>query len=86
MRTLIVITIGLILSVIFVFGASFINKSRGEQFINGAYVFIGLWLIICIVDFYFGVKAGYSALEELGIHLVVFGVPAAVAFLLSRKF
>jgi hypothetical protein len=81
MRTLIVILIGLLLSGVFVYGANFINKSR----VNGFYAFLAVWLIFCAIDYYIGVfRAGYSALEELGVHLVVFAVPFAAAWYLSR--
>jgi len=81
MRTVIVIVIGLILSLAFVLGANFINKGKS----TGAYLFMGLWLIFCIVDYCIGVfKAGYSPLDELGIHLIIFAVPAAAAYFLAR--
>ncbi|GGP25138.1 hypothetical protein [Silvimonas amylolytica] len=43
-------------------------------------VFIGVWLVAALVNMWFGVHhAGYSALEELPMLLVVFGVPAILA-------
>lgn len=86
MRTLIIIAVGLILSFAFVFGANAINKGRGESLVNGAYWFIGLWLIFCVYDFYVGVfKAGYSVRDELAIHSIIFAAPAAAAWFLSRQ-
>lgn len=81
MRTLIVIAIGLALSLAFVFGANAVKQSKAA----GAYAFIGVWLIFCIVDFCIGVfRAGYSPKDELGIHLVIFAIPAVVAYYFSR--
>ena len=78
--------IGLILSVAFVVVANVINKSKGEMFVDGFYVFAVLWFIFCAVDYYYGVfRAGYGAMEELGIHLVIFLVPVAVAFFVSHS-
>jgi len=86
MRTLIVVAIGLVLAVAFVVIANLINKSKGEMFFNGFYVFAVLWFIFCAVDYYYGVfRAGYGAMEELGIHLVIFLVPVAIAFFVSRS-
>lgn len=85
MRTLIVIVVGLVLSAAFVYGAGFINRGRAGAPINGAYLFLGVWLVFCIVDYYFGLKAGYGAVEELGVHAVVYLIPAALAWYLSRS-
>lgn len=86
MRTLIVIVIGVVLALTFVFGANYINKGKSEPIVNGLSWFIGLWLAFCVVDFCIGVfKAGYGPLEELGVHLVVFAVPVAAAWFLSRQ-
>jgi hypothetical protein len=52
--------------------------------INGAKLFIPLWLIGAGVNMWLGVShAGYSVGEEAPIFLAIFGVPAAVAGLLS---
>ncbi|MBB5189345.1 hypothetical protein HNQ50_000055 [Silvimonas terrae] len=43
-------------------------------------VFIGIWLVASLINMWFGVhRAGYSALEELPILLLVFGAPAILA-------
>lgn len=50
-----------------------------------ALVFIGLWLVAAAANMYVGVaRAGYSFKEELPIFLLIFCVPAAVAFFLQR--
>lgn len=48
--------------------------------------FLILWLLVAIGNLLVGVlHAGYGWVEEAGIGLVVFGVPAAIA-LLARRF
>ena len=80
MRTLIVIAIGLALSLAFVFAAGTLDKSKT----TGAYFFIALWLGFCVIDFFLGVRAGYAPREELGIHAVLFTIPALSAYLMAR--
>jgi hypothetical protein len=80
MRTLIVVAIGLVLSVGFVFTASHLGKDK----VIGAIVFISLWLIFCCFDYANGVKAGYSAVDELGVHILLFVLPALGAWLAAR--
>lgn len=82
MRTIIVIVIGIALAAAFVFGANFLDKSK----MTGFYVFALAWLVFCAVDFYWGVNSGYGWREELGIHALLFAVPAIVAFLAAKYF
>jgi hypothetical protein len=80
MRTLIAIGIGLFLS----FAAAYISKALGRTTVSGAIAFIGAWLCFCVVDYWNGTKAGYSSLDELGIHIFVFTLPAIGAWLSAR--
>jgi uncharacterized membrane protein len=80
MRTLIAVIIGLVLSFGFVFASHFLGRSK----LVGAFLFVGLWLVFCVVDYLNGVKAGYSAMDELGIHALIFIVPALSAWLAAR--
>jgi hypothetical protein len=49
--------------------------------------FIPVWLVASLVNMWVGVtRAGYSAMQEAPIFLVVFGVPAVVALILWRRF
>jgi hypothetical protein len=51
----------------------------------GARRFIPAWLVLCLAHLGYGVlAAGYGLIEELGVHAVVFGLPATVAFVLSK--
>jgi hypothetical protein len=68
MRTIVVIAVGLVVLVL----AALVGRSAGA-----VYAFIGAWLLFSIADWYVGVyRAGYSAIEELRIHAVIFAVPA----------
>jgi hypothetical protein len=87
MHTLLLTLTGLILLSAFVFVAAALSKGKDSRKGDAAFLFICLWLIVSIVDFCVGVfMAGYSAVSELGVHLIIFGVPAAVAWYLARKF
>lgn len=49
-------------------------------------IFLAIWLVVTLANLWFGVaRAGYGLAEEIPINLVVFAVPAIVAFGL-RKF
>jgi hypothetical protein len=87
MHTLRITLIGLILLSLFVFIAAQINQGKNRPPVDGAYLFIWVWLVVSIANFCVGIFiAGYSVLTELGVHVIVFGVPAGVASFLSRKF
>jgi hypothetical protein len=77
MRTLIVVAVGIILSLAFVYAAGALGKGR----LAGAAVFLIAWLVFCVVDFMKGVKAGYTPVDELGIHILLFTVPAISSWL-----
>jgi len=85
MRTLLVIVIGIAFAVAFQRVAAKVNKRYGARKIDGGYWFIGLWLAFTLVDFAVGVAAGHGALLEVAIHALVFAVPAALAWYLSRR-
>jgi hypothetical protein len=77
MRTAIIIAIGLVLLAIFLFGPRLLG--RPDMTITGAKVFIAFWLVAALVNLAFGVRAGYTVLEELPIFLLIFTLPAATA-------
>ena len=53
---------------------------------SAAKLFIPLWLVAAGVNMWIGVsKAGYTIADEAPIFLVVFAIPAAVAFLVFWK-
>ncbi|MGH7177357.1 MAG: hypothetical protein ACREJC_08260 [Tepidisphaeraceae bacterium] len=83
MHILIVTSIGLI--ALFVTVA--VAGRGGKPVARAARAFIASWLIISAAHLCCGVfAAGYSLLDELLVHTVIFGVPAGIAvFLALRK-
>ncbi len=85
MRTLLVILIGIIVLFAVVGLASTLNRGRDGKPIDGAMIFVWLWLGFVLVDCYVGVKAGHGLFLELAIHALVFAVPTTLAWYLSRR-
>ena len=83
MHTLKVITLGLgLLALCLLGGRLFGGASTAAGLINGAKLFLPLWVIGAGINMWLGVsKAGYSVRDEAPVFLIVFGVPAAVAVL-----
>lgn len=80
MRTLIVLAIGVVIALAFVFATSHLGKTK----IAGAILFLAVWLVFCAFDYSQGLKAGYAAVDELGIHLILFMIPAFAAWAAAR--
>ena len=52
-----------------------------------AKAFIPVWLTIALVNLWIGVRyAGYTLLQELPILVVIFGIPAAAAIAVIRRY
>jgi hypothetical protein len=84
MRTAIVVVIGIALAAGFDVGAAAWNRRAGRN-ADGMLGFLWTWLAFTLADFGIGVAAGHGAIMELAIHALVFAVPAAAAFVLSRR-
>ncbi len=85
MHTVMVLTGGFALLAIF----CAVGWSRGREagLVRAARAFIPVWLVAAIVNMTVGVvSAGYTVMQELPILVVIFGVPALVAWLLARRF
>jgi hypothetical protein len=84
MRTLFIVFGGITLLFVFVLASRLINRAgRGA---GGARVFIWVWALVAAANAVTGViRAGISPLIELGVFLVVFGVPAAMAWFTAKK-
>jgi hypothetical protein len=83
MRTLIAIMIGVVVLLAVLVGAAEINRRRQADSLDGPRIFIWVWLAACIVDFWVGAFTGHRVSVELGLHLVIFIVPASLAWFLS---
>jgi uncharacterized membrane protein YwaF len=79
MRTLIIIAVGLLLLAV----ALKVAKSGKRRTV--ASVFCGFWLLATLANLALGLSHGHTLREELPIHLVLFGVPAAAAWWFSRS-
>lgn len=87
MHMLMMTSLGLALLAAFWFIGRLLNRRAGRQVVNGPRLFLPVWLAVSFYNGYIGVtKAGYSVQAELLVHVVVFGLPAAIAvFLMIRK-
>lgn len=86
MHMLTMTVIGLVLLFAFWLGGRLLNARAGRAVINGPRLFLPVWLAVSFYNGYIGVtKAGYSVQAELLVHVVVFGLPAAVAVWLSLR-
>jgi hypothetical protein len=75
--------IGALLLGAFVLVGHLLNKATGRA--DGAYYFIWFWLAASIMNGIFGtVRAGIPVINEIGAFIPIFGIPAAVAWYLSR--
>lgn len=85
MRTLLMIATGLALAFVFhLAGAALRRRGSGGE-ADGAGLFIAIWLAVASVDFWVGVDAGNGMALELGVHLLIFALPAALAWYLARR-
>jgi hypothetical protein len=86
MRTLALTSLGLVLLIAFIAIAGTLKKRPGPPAFNAPRAFVFLWLGVSAAHFYIGVfREGHPVGMELAIHAVIFGVPALVAWYLSRR-
>ena len=85
MRTLLMTVIGVAFAVAFDVVVAMLQQRGKTRGADGARLFIWIWLAITIVDFWVGVEEGHGVLLELGVHTLIFVVPAAAAWFLSRS-
>lgn len=85
MRTLLMVAIGVVLALVFDVIIAAMHKRGIRRGAGGAEPFIWIWLAVASVDFWVGVDAGNAVSLELGVHLLVFAVPAALAWYLARR-
>ena len=83
MHILMLIVLGHLVLAAFM-AAGLINRDGNT--VDGARPFIWVWLLISIANGVVGVvQAGIPVLNEIGAFIPIFGVPAAVAWYLSRR-
>lgn len=86
MRTLALTSLGLVLLLAFVAIAATAKRQEGPPAFNAPRAFIFLWLGISAAHFYIGVfREGHPLGMELALHAIIFGVPASIAWYLSRR-
>lgn len=86
MHTALVIAAGLILLGLCLAVGRLIGGPGPAPLASAARSFIPVWFVGAMVNLWVGVsQAGYSLAEELPIMAIVFAVPAAVAFVLWRR-
>lgn len=84
MHTLMVISGGVLLLVLLGVIGWRLNGAAGAA--KASYLFIPLWLVCAVVNLTVGVmSAGYTVAQETPILLVVFGVPAVIAFVAAKQ-
>ena len=83
MHTLMLVVGGLVALGIFVLAAVLL----GRRIADGARVFVWPWLAASVVNMLIGIYwANIPFSVELPVLIVVFGVPAAVAWLVAKRF
>ncbi|WP_223668787.1 hypothetical protein [Kangiella shandongensis] len=81
MHTIIMMSSGILLLLIFWGAGYFTEKTKGWLT-----AFIPVWFVITAVNMAVGIyEAGYTFLEELPIFLLLFGVPAIIAFIIKWR-
>lgn len=85
MHIVVFVLIGLgVLGFFIAFGAA-INRRRPYP-VDAARLFIWMWLPAAAVNSAVGyLQVGIPLINEIGAFAVIFGVPAAIAFYLSRR-
>jgi hypothetical protein len=86
MHTLRMTVLGFVVLAIFFLGARLLNSGQDRK-IDGAWIFIWVWLVAAVINLLVGVfAAGIPLIVEIPVLAVVFGVPALVAWYLSRTY
>jgi uncharacterized membrane protein len=85
MRTLLMTVVGIAFAVAFDVVFEMLHRRGKSRRVGDARLFILVWLAITVVDFWIGVKEGHAVSLELGVHALIFIVPAAAARYLSRR-
>ena len=85
MRTLLATLLGVVLAYVFTTAVASMNRRRTSAPLDGATMFMWLWLAATVIDGYVGVAAGHTLCLEILVHAIIFIVPAALARVLWRR-
>jgi hypothetical protein len=85
MRTAAMIVVGVVLAIAFDLIVAALKRRGHATGTDAGRLFITIWLGIMVVDFYVGVSEGNAIPLELGVHALLFLVPAGLAWWLSRR-
>ncbi len=87
MRAIVILASGFFLLLIIVFVSRAMSDNNRGTMARAALLFLPLWLFAGSYTLWRGVSyAGYSVVEEAPLFLIIFGLPAALAIYLWRKF
>ena len=87
MRTAIIIIVGLAIWGVSIGLAKRFGKPGGTTMEDATLAFITLWLLASATNMWVGMtRAGYTWQEELPVFTLIFGVPAAIAYFVRRRF
>ncbi|MDF2116541.1 hypothetical protein PY365_13225 [Roseiarcaceae bacterium H3SJ34-1] len=87
MHTIYVLAAGFCLLAACLLASYFAGGQTQAALPTGALCFIPLWLAGAALNMWHGVtRAGYSVADETPIFLLVFAIPAAVAFFIRWKY
>lgn len=87
MRTALIILSGLLAWAICVLLARRLGKPGGTAVAEATLAFVTVWFLVAATNMWIGMtRAGYTLAEELPVFLIIFGIPAAVATIVKRRF
>lgn len=83
MHTFLVILGGFVLLAL----AVAVARTTGRTFSTALPFYLGVWFVFAGLNMGVGIyHAGHSFMDELPMFILVFGLPAAIAAILARKF
>lgn len=84
MHTIMILAAGLVVLAVFVGMGHLRGGAPGRA--RAARLFVPVWFVLALINGAIGVvSAGYPVMQEAPVFLVTFGVPAALAFIISRR-
>jgi len=84
MHAIMIIAAGLVLLGLFVGIGHLRGGAAGRA--RAARLHIPIWFVLALINVTIGVvSAGYTVMQEAPVFLVTFGVPAGLAFIISRR-